>query len=64
LWSYEDTFEEWSQEGLNLLPSDSSKRQDLNSLKSNDFEKSQIYKDELEGIQRKDKKNREANKPK
>jgi len=61
LWSYDDTFEEWTQEGLNLLPSDSSKRADLNALKLVDYEKAQIYKDELENLQRKDKKNRETN---
>jgi hypothetical protein len=61
LWSYEDTFEDWTQDGLNTLPSDSSRRLDLNSLKSLDYEKAQVYKDELENVQRKDKKNREAN---
>lgn len=61
MWSYDDTFEEWTQEGLNLLPSDSSKRADLNALKLVDYEKAQIYKDELENLQRKDKKNRETN---
>jgi hypothetical protein len=43
------------------LASDSSKRLDMSLLKSLDYEKAQIYKDELENLQRKDKKNREAN---
>jgi len=46
------------------LPSDSSKRPDLNYLKALDYEKAQTNKDELENLQRKDKKNREANGPK
>lgn len=64
MWSYEDTFEDWTQEGIYTLPSDSSRRLDLYSLKSLDYEKAQVYKDELENLQRKDKKNREANSPK
>lgn len=62
MWSYEDFSEEWTQEGLYLLPSDSSKRNDLDALKNLEYEKAQIYKDELENIQRKDKKAREATK--
>ncbi len=61
LWSYEDKFEDWNQEGLDILPSDSSKRPDLNCLKLLEYEKSQTYKDEIENLQRKDKKNRESN---
>lgn len=36
----------------------------MNFLKSLDYEKSQICKDEIENLQRKDKKNREANRAK
>lgn len=50
---------DWNQNNLNLLDSDSIKRSDLQSLLNLDYEKAQIFKDELENNQRKDKKIRE-----
>lgn len=50
---------EWSQEGLNILESDSTKRKDLECVKNLEYEQAQIHKDEYENNQRKDKKLRE-----
>jgi hypothetical protein len=61
LWSVDDNYNEWNQDGLNCLPSDSVKREDLNALTQEDFIIAQKCKDDLENIQRNDKKLREKN---
>ncbi len=62
-WSYDDDYLEWSQGDVGyILPSDSFKRNDLQSIKSDEFDIAQKYKDELENTQRKDRKLREENK--
>jgi hypothetical protein len=62
MWTYTDEYKPWSQENMFILPSDSSKRKDLNALIELDYENAQKYKDEIENLQRKDKKLREAKK--
>jgi hypothetical protein len=54
-----DDYTEWTQEGLYLLPSDSTKRKDLQCIKENQIDDAQKHKDVLENIQRNDKKLRE-----
>jgi hypothetical protein len=62
-WSYDDDYLEWSHGDVGyILPSDSFKRNDLQSIKSDDFDIAQKYKDELENMQRKDRKLRDENK--
>lgn len=63
-WSYDDEYCEWTQEGIESLPSDSVNRQDLKSLKEDDYLNAQKFKDELENEQRYDKQLREKNKSK
>jgi hypothetical protein len=47
---------------MNILPSDSVKREDLQALKQDDFVTAQKFKDDFENVQRNDKKLREKNK--
>jgi hypothetical protein len=62
LWSYNDNYLEWSQDEVgHVPPSDSTKRIDLQSIKNEDFDNAQKYKEELENLQRKDKKLRQEN---
>jgi hypothetical protein len=59
-WSHDDEYNEWRQDGFDIvLQSDSSKRDDLIGIINNDFENAQKFKEELENLQRKDKKLRE-----
>jgi hypothetical protein len=61
-WSYDDDYLEWTQGDVgHILPSDSTKRSDLQSIKNDDYDNAQKYKDELENLQRKDKKIRAEN---
>lgn len=60
-WSYEDKSLDWTQNSLYILPSDSSTRLDLECVKKLEYEQAQIFKDDYENTQRKDKKLREAN---
>ena len=58
-WSIFDEKREWIQDGLNLLPSDSMKREDLNAVINNDYDLAQKEKERLEELQRSDQKKRE-----
>ena len=52
----------WSQTGINfILPSDSTKREDLISLLNGNIDEAQANKEKLEQIQREDQKKREEN---
>jgi hypothetical protein len=63
-WSYDDEYIEWTQKDLECLESDSLKRQDLQALKEDDHVSAQKFKDDLENVQRNDKKLREKEKKK
>ena len=58
-WSYFDSSPEWVQDNLWLLPSDSTKREDLICVIKGDIENAQIHKDRLEEVQRQDQKKRD-----
>jgi hypothetical protein len=59
-WSQEEEYDEWTQTGFDvLLPSDSLKRGDLQALLTNDYDNAQKYKEDLENLQRSDKKLRQ-----
>jgi len=59
-WSIFDKEQNWTQNGINyILPSDSTKREDLIALSKGDLEESQKYKEKLEQLQRDDQKKRE-----
>ncbi len=61
-WSIFDEKPKWVEENIGfVLPSDSTKREDLISLKNKNFEEAQINKEKLEQIQRDDQKKREVN---
>ena len=61
-WSIFDPEQTWTQKGINyILPSDSTKREDLISLIKGDIDEAQVNKEKLEQIQRDDQKKREAN---
>jgi hypothetical protein len=60
-WSIFDPEQKWTQTGINfVLPSDSTKREDLNYLAQGKLDESQIAKEKLEEQQREDQKKREA----
>ena len=59
-WSIFDPEQKWTQNGIDfILPSDSTKREDLNYLIQGKFEESQNAKEKLEQLQREDQKKRE-----
>ena len=61
-WSIFDPEQNWTQKGIDfILPSDSTKRDDLNSLIKGDLDEAQTNKEKLEQIQREDQKKREQN---
>jgi len=60
-WSIFDPEQKWTQTGIDfILPSDSTKREDLISLIKGDLEEAQNNKEKLEQLQRDDQKKREA----
>ena len=60
-WSIFDEKPKWSQEKIGyILPSDSTKREDLNSLLNGKIDEAQTNKEKMEQIQREDQKKREA----
>ena len=64
-WKLGDNYENWeipSKLGIDefFLESDSGNRKDLQSLKDKDYEKSEMFKVEMEELQRHDKKLRIA----
>ena len=61
-WSIFDPEQKWTQTGIDfILPSDSTKRDDLISLVKGDLDEAQSNKEKLEQLQRDDQKKREAN---
>ena len=59
-WSIFDPEQKWTQNGIGfILPSDSTKREDLNYLVKGDLEKAQNSKVKLEQLQRDDQKKRD-----
>ena len=59
-WSIFDPEQKWTQNGIDfILPSDSTKREDLNYLVKGDLEKAQNSKVKLEQLQRDDQKKRD-----
>ena len=61
-WSIFDEEQKWTQTGIDfILPSDSTKREDLEALVKGNLEEAQEKKEKLEQLQREDQKKREAN---
>jgi hypothetical protein len=61
-WSIFDEEQKWTQTGIDfILPSDSTKREDLQALIKVNLEEAQEKKEKLEKLQREDQKKREAN---
>ena len=61
-WSIFDEEQKWTQTGIDfILPSDSTKREDLQALIKGNLEEAQEKKEKLEKLQREDQKKREAN---
>ena len=61
-WSIFDEEQQWTQTGIDfILPSDSTKREDLEALVKGNLEEAQEKKEKLEQLQREDQKKREAN---
>ena len=59
-WSIFDPEQKWTQNGIDfILPSDSSKREDLIALAKGDFDDAQNKKEKLEQLQREDQKKRD-----
>ena len=59
-WSIFDPPQKWTQNGINfILPSDSTKREDLIALAKGDLDDAQAKKEKLEQLQRDDLKRRE-----
>lgn len=58
-WSIFDKKDEWKQDSLNIIPSDSKFRTDLNAVLANDIDKAQVEKGKLENLQRTDQKLRD-----
>lgn len=56
MWRHDDNYEDWSQDNLFLLPSDSLKRTDLVLIKGKQWDEAQAEKERLENLQRADKK--------
>ena len=61
-WSIHDPEQNWTQKGIDfILPSDSTKREDLISLIDGKLDEAQTNKEKLEQLQRDDQKKREEN---
>lgn len=61
-WSIFDEEQKWTQTGIDfILPSDSTKREDLEALVKGNLDEAQEKKEKLEQLQREDQKKREAN---
>ncbi len=61
-WSIFDEEQKWTQTGIDfILPSDSTKREDLEALVKGNLDEAQEKKEKLEQLQRDDQKKREAN---
>ena len=58
-WSIDDQVDNWSQEGLFILPSDSCLRTDLNAVLKGDIDLAQKEKEAIEELQRSDQKKRD-----
>jgi hypothetical protein len=60
-WSIFDEEQKWTQTGIDfILPSDSTKREDLEALVKGNLDEAQEKKEKLEQLQREDQKKREA----